>query len=252
MKAGDTIEHLEHGIGEVIFAKDGFPSIKAVFKGGVMKVKRGEVSVSQSKPAGGAKIQIVGMRQSVDTRGATVVNTCNNNLDNWQSGLSPFVIGPCDLYGGHVAQNMENGWQYTKLYEKHASGNGEPTSAYWAWAKRGFDNLKAVRFPMGRGARPLHAWWDGRKLGYIEARKAIYGPLYAEAVQRTEGWKRLKRLYETEDKLILRDFDGYDHEKLGLSLTGVLNNPQKRMGHAFVLKMLLTHDPALGQLELRG
>jgi hypothetical protein len=35
-------------------------------------------------------------------------------------------------------------------------------------------------------------------------------------------------------------------------LTAVLNNPQRIMGHAFVLAMLLTNDPALEQLELRN
>ena len=198
-----------------------------------------------------ATIQIVGMRQRVDTEGALVVNTCSNSASSWQSGLSPFLIGPCELFKGYVAKNMENGWQYTKLYETHANARGEPTPAFWAWAKQGFNNARAVRYPMGRGARPLHAWWDGEKLPYIEARKRIYGPLYAEAVQKTDGFKHLKKLYESESKLILRDFDGHDHDRLKMSLSQVLNNPRRKMGHAFVLKMLLTEDDALSQMDLR-
>lgn len=48
-----------------------------------------------------------------------------------------------------------------------------------------------------------------------------------------------------------RTADGYDHDNLGMSLTEVLNNPQRKMGHAFVLKMLLTKDAALKHLHLR-
>jgi hypothetical protein len=30
--------------------------------------------------------------------------------------VSPFLLGPCPFYGGHVATNAENAWQYAKLY----------------------------------------------------------------------------------------------------------------------------------------
>lgn len=198
-----------------------------------------------------AQIQIVGMRQKIPTSGVLVINTCSNSKTSWQRDLSPFTLGPCHLYGSFSSQNMENGWQYTKLYKQHADAHGNPTKDYWVWAKQGFSNPKAVRYPMGRGAKPLHAWWDGHKLSYIEARKMIYGPLYAEAVQKTNGWNDLVNLYQTQNKLIFRDFDGYDHNHLGLTLLQVLNNPKRKMGHAFVLKMLLTQDPALQELNLR-
>lgn len=198
-----------------------------------------------------AKIQIVGMRQKVCTQGAVVVNTCSNAKTGWQRDLSPFLLGPCDLFGTHRALNMENGWQYTKLYNQHADAQGNPTADYWKWANQGFDNPTAVRYPMGRGARPLHAWWDGKKLPYVEARKEIYGPLYAEAVRKTAGYKELVKLYQQEKHLIFRDFDGHDHDKLGMTLTQVLNNPRRKMGHSFVLKMLLTQDPALLLINIR-
>jgi hypothetical protein len=198
-----------------------------------------------------AKIQILGMRGQPNTTGATVINTCSNAATGWERDLSPFIIGPCNLYGNHRSQNMENGWQYSKLYKRHADAKGQPTTTYWNWAKQGFNNPRAVRYPMGRGARPLYAWWDGRTLPYIEARKEIYGPLYAEAVLKTAGWTYLKNLYQTQNQLILRDWDGHDHDALGLTLTQVLNNPRRKMGHAFVLKMLLTQDAALQQMKLR-
>jgi len=164
--------------------------------------------------------------------------------------LSPFLIGPCDLYDGMISQNMENAWQYSKVYRKYADGQ-EPATDYWDWAEQGWNNKKAVRYPMGRGTKPEFSWWEGKPLKYVRARKSIYAPLYAEAVQKTEAWKKLKSLYKNSKELVLLDYDAYDHRSLGMSLTDVLNNPKRKMGHAFVLMMLLTRDKALKQVELR-
>jgi len=179
---------------------------------------------------------------------AHIVNICSNSEESWQSDLSPFKLGPCGLYDGKVAKRHENGWQYAKVYKCHADSHNNPTDAYWRWAEEGWDNPRAVRYPMGRGAVPLYSLWQGERLGYIDARKRIYAPLYIKAVRDTAGFAHLRQMYETMPELAFRDFDGYDHDKLGLSLTEVLNLPRRKMGHAFVLKMLLTNDPALQQL----
>lgn len=98
----------------------------------------------------------------------------------------------------------------------------------------------------------MYSWWDGRPYEYIEARKRIYAPLYAEQVVKSEGYARLLEFKKKFDMIILLDYDAYDHKALGYDLTGVLNNPNKKMGHAFVLAMLLTRDPALKQIYLRS
>lgn len=187
-----------------------------------------------------------------------------SRADGWSRGLSPFILGPCPLYKGFVAKNVENAWQFSKLYEEHAEWRGEiggdmdavPTKAYWRWARKGWKDTKAHRYPMGKGARPICSVWHSeerryRPLGYVQARKAIYGPVYANAVVGTEAWKKLKKLYRVESELILLDFDAYDHKASGKTCTDVLNDPDKKMGHAFVLAMLLTDDPALEQFEWR-
>lgn len=170
----------------------------------------------------------------------------------WTADLSPFLIGPCNLYDGHVSQNMENAWQYGKVYARHIDTDGNPTDDYWQWAREGWATQRAHRYPMGKGARPEYSFWESEKLGYIDARKRIYGPLYAEAVQRTQGWQLLQELYETADELYIRDWDGWDMQKHGMeTLAQVLNNPRKIMGHAFVLQMLLENDLALEQMAIR-
>jgi hypothetical protein len=160
------------------------------------------------------------------------------------SQLSPFLLPGGELYAGHTSVNMENAWQFAKLYPQHATV-GAPTEAYWLWATRGWIDPKAHRYPMGKGAKPLCSWWDGQALGYIEARKCIYAPLYRRAVVKTEAYATLEGLLQAESRdIYLRDWDGYDHLAKGQSIKEVANNPAKKMGHAFVLWALLTESYA--------
>lgn len=168
------------------------------------------------------------------------INTTSRST-NWSRGLSPFFLGPVSLYGLYVARNVENAWQFAKVYPAHAR-DGEPTQAYFEWANKGWKNSYAHRYPMGKGAKPLYSYWNGQKLSYVEARKRIYAPLYAQAVEKSEAWQQLKDEYEQKGELWLWDFDGYDHRQLGMTYEEVLNHPTKKMGHAFVLAMMLENQ----------
>jgi len=87
--------------------------------------------------------------------GAEVVNVTSHSKD-FGAGLSPFHLGPVELYDGYVAKNVENAWQYAKGYSNHVE-NGNPTEEYFRWAKAGWENPRAVRYPMGRGAIPEYS-----------------------------------------------------------------------------------------------
>jgi len=169
------------------------------------------------------------------TRRLGAIDTTSRSR-NWSRGLSPFFLGPVDLYDGYISKNVENGWQFSKVYADHVDENQDPTSSYFTWAEWGWDQSWAKRYPKGKGAKPLYSYWDGEKLDYIEARKRIYCPLYSKAVENTETFTKLKRLYEEGD-ILLFDFDCYDPK--GMSYEEILNCPTKKMGHAFVLAMML-------------
>lgn len=186
-----------------------------------------------------------------NAKGTVTVMTVSKSNTAWERQLSPFLLGPCKLYGDYHSINMENAWQYAKVYTPEFWHSDRLNKSYWKWAVDGWSNARAVRYPMGKGRSPAFSLWDGEALDYIEARKRIYGPLYAEAVQKTEAWRRLKKLYKTVKRLVLYDYDVRDISRTEETLTEVLNNPHKKMGHAFVLAMLLQRDPALEQLELR-
>lgn len=204
-------------------------------------------------------IQIVGPKDKPDpTR--MLISTVSHSQEDWSRELSPFLLGPVDLYDGHKALNMENAWQYSKLYECHANKSGDPTKDYWNWAISGWTNPKAQRYPMGKGAKPLCCYWNGEKLTYVEARLKIYFKLYQSCVIKTKAFATLVALLQEGRKLALFDFDGYDEMAEKKSLTEVFQQKHRKAGHAFVIKSLLvngtdidawaTHGKEQGQIAL--
>lgn len=187
------------------------------------------------------QIRIIGPARLRKHQGP-VINTCQNNATNWLRDINPFLIGPVPLPDGTEARIFENAWQFAKVYADQADADGNPTAAWTTWARAGWDDPKGRRYPRGRGARPLYSWWCGERLGYIEARRRIYFPLYRDAVRDSEGFQRLRRLHEADD-LTLFDWDGYD---AGDATPGeILRNPKRKMGHSFVLKAMLLLGPGI-------
>jgi hypothetical protein len=185
-------------------------------------------------------IRIIGPR---DRRDPHAINTTSHSDKDWSSGLSPFKLGPVALYGSFSARIFENAWQYAKLYPEHADRNGHPTADYWRWAQAGWTSTTPKRYPLGKGRKPLCSLWNGTRLGYIDARKNIYLPLYRDLVRQTEAFQHLQEIYAHTGDITLFDFDADDHAKIGMTLHDVLNCPTRICGHAFILAMMLTHGP---------
>jgi len=164
-------------------------------------------------------------------QGATVIDTTSSSGQLRE--LSPFILT------APPAKNLENLWQFSKVYPCHVNANGEPTEEWDKWSMQGWGDTKAHRYPMGKGAIPLYSFWEGKHLDYIEARKQIYIPEYVKNVIVTQGFHELERLSHQQN-IILLDYDAYDHEGLGMTLIDVVNEPKRKMGHAFVLLMILT------------
>jgi hypothetical protein len=58
---------------------------------------------------------------------------------------------------------------------------------------------------------PMYSYWKGKKLSYLEARREIYCPLYAELAKKTKAWRELKELYDSGVKIQILGYDGYDY-----------------------------------------
>jgi hypothetical protein len=150
--------------------------------------------------------------------------------------LSPMLLGPVPLYSGMWSVTMENAWQFAKLYPQHRD-----MDSYWPWAQAGWGDTYAHRYPMGKDARPLCSLWAGNELGYVDARKRIYIPLYAQAVRfhALALLAALKLEHIRYGNIVLRDFDAYDHRSIGRTWDDVISDPQRKMGHGFVLAMMI-------------
>lgn len=163
--------------------------------------------------------------------------------NTWSRGLSPMLVGMIFSDNG-IAKNMENFWQYAKVYKHHVDQDGNPTQEYFDWKNKGYNKDWADRYPAGKGSIPLYTWYCGEKLNYIEARKELYLKYYKEAVIKTEAFKKLKEVWQDCKKnnkdLILLDFDAYNHRILNYTWDQILHDETRKMGHAFVLAKILS------------
>lgn len=158
----------------------------------------------------------------------------------WGRHLSPFNLGPVDLYDGYVAHNIENAFQYSRVYAEYSTVDELPAPHYWEWAKAGWANPKPVKYPMGAWNKHLYHWWDGKKITNLEAQNQIFLPLYKKAVIKTAAFEKLKLFYEnSKQDIYLIDFEGYDHRFLEKNWDDVVNDINRPVGQAFALCMIL-------------
>lgn len=181
------------------------------------------------------------------------VEVCPISRDHDWKELSPFFLGPCTTPDGLEFQNMENLWQFSKVYNGSFANHVKAgrlgfsiTEDFFAWREAGAVRTDAVRYPMGRGAKPLFSYWKlprrpALRLGYIAARKLIYVPEYAKLAANTEAYAKLKRMYDKGKVIVLRDFDARHQELFADQWIKYLDDPARKMGHAYVLAMMLEY-----------
>ena len=92
---------------------------------------------------------------------------------------------------------------------------------------------------MGKGAKPKYSLWEDDMLGYIDARKKIYMPLYIEAARKTDAYRKLKLKHLNGEDLILWDYDGRVTTE---NMTEIINNPNRSLGHSFVIRYMLENN----------
>jgi len=107
------------------------------------------------------KIYVLNFSENIPEN-SVIINTTSRS-DNWSRGLSPFVLHGGLTWNGIESFNVENAWQYSKVYPEYADINNEPTEKYFQWAKNGWQKIRADRYPMGKGVKPLYTLWDNKK-----------------------------------------------------------------------------------------
>jgi hypothetical protein len=139
------------------------------------------------------------------------------------------------------------------------------TPEYKMWRKRGKNNEYAVRYPNGYHGRghvltalmkDMSGCW--RSLSYVQARKAIYAPLYCRLVRKTKKFKMLQKMLREGKNLLIIEVDGpkdpkYFSETYGRddiiqdgtmlvtkeNIDIMLNEPKYAFGHGYCLACAL-------------
>jgi len=190
--------------------------------------------------------------------------------------LSPMMIGPViDRYSDCIGYNIEDAWQASKVYSFHLnSGKFDPKGKknnYWKDGNKVIDHTKSdewiiewkkwsefCRFS-GEGLRrrckltkdkncinpniPLFSYYRGEKLSYVESRKKMYIPWYADLVVKTRAFKYLKEKF-TKTSLIILDPDGQPRDQKILEINEKtmrekINDKKFIFGHAYVIACIL-------------
>lgn len=81
--------------------------------------------------------------------GYTSINVTSRSEDDWSRALSPFLIGPVTI-NGCSARNVENAWQYSKVYPVHLDEEGNIRDEYYQWREAGYEAIGANRYPFGK------------------------------------------------------------------------------------------------------
>ncbi len=189
------------------------------------------------------------------TEGFKNINVCSGSKRF--RGLSPMCLGPYrDLKvvantNGDIetltGQNLENVWQASKVWEGDIDIFGRILPVWFRDRDTYWSDTRAHRHIKGKkGKKVLFSLWvnqeTGRfiRLSYLDARRAIYCPLYEQLVKSTEAYKALEKALDNGFNVQILGDDGYDVE--GLDLEDCLNDKKRPFGHELCLVALLRHE----------
>lgn len=112
--------------------------------------------------------------------------------------------------------------------------------------KKGWADVKAHRHvKKGKGPNPnvpLYSYWKGEHLTYLQARKAIYCPLYVKMVVETPEYKALEKMVAEGTNLQILGYDGYNFEAQGKTLKECFDDASRAFGHEMLIVGLLTNQ----------
>lgn len=163
--------------------------------------------------------------------------------------LCPSFIGPISVPDGTEegtrCESFEALWLFSAVRPSDVDHEGNLLASYWKNRANGFAGLSRGSKAL-RKEKPLYhiAYLDGafRKLGHLEARKKVYIPTYAKLAVATEGFRRLKELYASGQKMILLDNGQSAFRDLSRNVVDFVNDPTRPLTHSLVLRMLLEGD----------
>jgi len=143
-------------------------------------------------------------------------------------------------------KNVENIWQFSKVFAQDIGLNEKPTPDWFAARLKGWADPKGYQRAKKKqvaGVKPVFFFWGREdKLEFIEARKRIFCRVYAMLATRTAAYRKLVELIQKGTNVQILGLEGYDYVQEQRSLNQCLLDPERGFGPAFVLAGLLTKD----------
>ena len=81
--------------------------------------------------------------------------------------------------------------------------------------------------------------WQGQRLGYVEARKAIYVPLYKRYAAEAKEFKALQGLLDQGYNIHILGYDGFSVDMTESGMRSALDDPSRPFGHELVVAAML-------------
>ena len=171
--------------------------------------------------------------------GFTNIQVCSNTKKGKE--LSPMCL--------HIVLNnelviFENFWQNLKVYSFELDNDGNILPSYFIRRDKNFKDTKGHRrvFPKKllkeKNAKVEFVYYNNKKYNWIDSRKEIYCPMYAEIVKETTYFKQLKERFNNGEKLLIIGYDGFNFDPENDDVKYHLEDTSKPVGHEFVICFL--------------
>lgn len=198
------------------------------------------------------------------------VNATSGNQGKW-GDLSPMKLGPFYLterlqpltyypngvhpgfeaYGDKqraFIYNLENAWQFSKVYDVDVINNVVQPSFFQRRAKGFADSSPHRRALPKAKATAVAAYWDGKLYDYLTSRY-YYCSMYEQLARLTSAYSELEQLYKSGVNLQILGYDGRDVEVTESSMKTAFIDTSCPFGHELVLCcMLKGYKPWLTEL----
>ena len=124
------------------------------------------------------------------------VTSAQSKTSKYRLAFSPMT----PIEGGYEEYRcFENFWQSGKRYEGQSEEDVEKMLSWWKKQEKG-----KRRYTGSKGRRVTHAEFCGKAYGYVDSRKEVYVPRYAELAR-----PHIDRLFgDMEKDIVVYDFDG--------------------------------------------
>lgn len=196
---------------------------------------------------GKVRIYKMRMRREVERFPGYLLVFPNFKHGNRKDGLGLPSLSPMKL--GTIngeALNLENWWQFSKVYPFEADEQGSPSPLYFENRKRGFSDPiphrhkydRKILASHGNVNKPLYSLFGDKRYSYVQARY-FYCHNYEVMAKKEESFYHLQDLLQQGYNLQICGYDGYEvKEDLYLHYL----DESKPFGHELVLYTLLTTE----------